>query len=57
MVFNSFAEFINMDGHGVYVWTCYAIAAALVAYNIISPKLLLKKQLKEHQRRNRREQL
>lgn len=57
MVFNSFAELINMDGHGVYVWTCYAIAAALVAYNIISPKLLLKKQLKEHQRRNRREQL
>ena len=25
MAFDSFAAFMAMDGHGPYVWTCYAV--------------------------------
>ncbi|WP_027857809.1 heme exporter protein CcmD [Marinobacterium jannaschii] len=55
MSFNSFSEFLAMDGHGLYVWLSYAIAATIVTINLVSP-LLRKKQLKaELLRRLRRE--
>ncbi|WP_068750299.1 heme exporter protein CcmD, partial [Oleiphilus sp. HI0123] len=25
MSFDSFSEFLNMGGHGLYVWLCYGI--------------------------------
>lgn len=31
MAFDSFSAFIAMDGHGPYVWACYAVFLVLVA--------------------------
>lgn len=30
MAFDSFAAFIAMEGHGPFVWVCYAVFAVLV---------------------------
>lgn len=30
MAFESFAAFIDMEGHGPYVWACYAVFAVLL---------------------------
>ena len=37
MYFSSFASLLNMEGHGIYVWTAYGIGLLIIAYNIISP--------------------
>lgn len=37
--FNSVAEFLQMAGHGPYVWACYGITALALAYLAISPLL------------------
>lgn len=53
--FNSLADFLAMGGHGLYVWTAYAIGAAVIGFNILSPLRLRQKLITEHQRRLRRE--
>ncbi|MED5468281.1 MAG: heme exporter protein CcmD [Pseudomonadota bacterium] len=30
MAFDSFSAFIAMEGHGPYVWACYAVFAVLL---------------------------
>ncbi|WP_027331131.1 heme exporter protein CcmD [Marinimicrobium agarilyticum] len=35
--FDSWAEFLQMGGHGAYVWACYLITWAVLAYLLISP--------------------
>lgn len=37
MSFDSFAAFIEMGGHGPYVWGSYLVAILVVAYNVIAP--------------------
>jgi heme exporter protein D len=37
--FDSLAAFIAMDGHGVYVWACYAFTLAVLAWLVASPLL------------------
>ena len=39
MYFESWAEFFQMGGHGVYVWSAYALASVVVIYNLIAPVL------------------
>lgn len=55
--FDSLSEFLAMGRHGLYVWTAYAVAALVVFYNLISPRLQRRRLLAEHRRRQRREQL
>lgn len=55
MYFDSFSDFIAMDGHGVYVWTCYAIALVVIGFNVISPLMKKRQFLAEQTRRLRRE--
>ena len=31
MAFDSFAAFVAMEGHGPYVWACYAVFTKLMA--------------------------
>jgi len=31
MAFDSFSAFLAMEGHGPYVWTCYAVFVILIA--------------------------
>ena len=56
MFFDSFSSFLEMGKHGLYVWSCYGLAAVIVAINFVSPILTRKKVIKDIQRQNRREQ-
>ena len=55
MSFDSFSEFLAMDGHGLYVWLSYAIALVLFVINLVSPLLRKKQLISELKRRLRRE--
>ncbi len=55
MEFNSFAEFLAMGRHGLYVWLSYGLTAAIVAYNVAQPLLRRRRLLKEQAQRQRRE--
>lgn len=55
MSFDSFSEFLAMDGHGQYVWLSYAIALVLFVINLVSPLLRKKQLISELKRRLRRE--
>jgi heme exporter protein D len=37
MYFDSFGAALNMDGHGVFVWSAYLIALLVVAVILIAP--------------------
>lgn len=54
MAFDSLAEFMVMDGHGVYVWACYAIALVVLGINVLSTVKMKKQLIKDDQRRQRR---
>lgn len=55
MQFESLNAFIEMGGHGLYVWLCYGCTAVVIAYNLCSPRLMqreVKKTLLRRLRRN-----
>ena len=56
MYFESFSEFLNMGGHGLYVWLAYGISAVLLAINVVLPILHKRQLVKEQARKLRREQ-
>jgi heme exporter protein D len=37
MSFESFQAFLEMGGHGVYVWWSYAIGLGVLGYNLFRP--------------------
>jgi len=39
MVFSSFSEFVNMGGHGLYVWLAYGVGVIVLVGNLVLPKL------------------
>ncbi len=43
MQFESINDFINMGGHGLYVWTSFAVAIVVIGLNLILPVLEQKK--------------
>jgi heme exporter protein D len=53
--FSTFSEFINMGGHGLYVWLAYGIALAIITANILMPILARKALINNLVRRARRE--
>jgi len=53
--FSSFADFIAMDGHGIYVWLAYGIAFFIFLFNLILPLMNRKELLTNLARRLRRE--
>ncbi|WP_372831547.1 heme exporter protein CcmD [Pontibacterium sp.] len=55
MSFDSFSDFLAMDGHGLYVWLSYAIALFVIVINLVSPVLRKKQLVSELIRRLRRE--
>lgn len=55
MSFSSFADFIAMDGHGIYVWLAYGIAFFIFLFNLILPLMNRKELLTNLARRLRRE--
>mgnify|MGYP003985677525 FL=1 len=40
MSFGSIHEFFDMGGHGLYVWSAYAITLIVLGYNIVRPILM-----------------
>lgn len=55
-VFESFSDFLAMDGHGLYVWLSYGLFAICILWLILEPKLSLKQLVKEQFMKNRREE-
>ncbi|WP_370060226.1 heme exporter protein CcmD [Neptunomonas phycophila] len=55
MQFSTFSEFINMGGHGLYVWLAYGIALAIITANILMPILARIALINNLVRRARRE--
>ncbi len=53
--FQSFAEFLAMGGHAVYVWSSYAFFAAVIAFNLIQPALAKRKIMRQQRARLARE--
>ncbi len=49
MSFESFAEFLAMGGHGLYVWLAYGSTVAVVLANVLSVRLARKRFLREAQ--------
>ncbi|TLX55462.1 heme exporter protein CcmD [Stutzerimonas nosocomialis] len=57
MNFSSFAEFVAMGNHGVYVWSSYGISLAVLALNVALPLLARRRHLQDEARRLRREEM
>ncbi|ARS49480.1 heme exporter protein CcmD [Ectopseudomonas hydrolytica] len=55
MSFSSFADFLAMGTHGVYVWSAYGISLAILALNVVLPILARRRYLQDEARRLRRE--
>lgn len=55
MSFNSFAEFLAMGNHGVYVWSAYGISLAILLLNVVLPLMTRQRYFKNEARRLRRE--
>ena len=54
MAFATVGDFVAMGGHGLYVWSAYAIGLAVITFNVVSPGRLKKKLITEQKRRERR---
>jgi len=52
----SLTEFINMGGHGFYVWTSYGIGLFLFVMLYVSTRLRNKSLIKQLKRINRQQQ-
>lgn len=56
MSFDSFSDFLAMGGHGIYVWSSYALGLIILVANVILPKMARKRLIAEQLRRIRREE-
>lgn len=48
--FDSFAEFLAMNGHGPFVWAAYAITFISLAYLLLAPVLQKKAFIKQQKK-------
>lgn len=53
--FESFADFLAMGGHAIYVWSSYGVFAAVIAFNLIQPAMEKRRILKNLRARSLRE--
>lgn len=51
--FSGLADFLAMDGHGVYVWFCYGVTLIVLAGLAIWPALHRRRLQRELQRQRR----
>ena len=56
MSFNTFSEFVQMGGHGFFVWTAYGITLVVLSYNIINPMVMNRRFVRSQKQNLRREQ-
>ncbi len=55
--FATFADFLQMGKHGLYVWLSYSLAFAIFAYNIISVAIAKRQFFNKEKRQARRKQI
>lgn len=55
MSFDSFADFLAMGRHGLFVWSAYGLFVLVLLINIALPLLSRRRYLQEQARRLRRE--
>lgn len=55
MAFDSFADFLAMGRHGLYVWLAYGVSFAIIAWNAVQPVLQRRRLLREQLALLRRE--
>ena len=48
---SQFSDFIQMGGHGVFVWSCYGLTLLILCMNIIIRPLQLQRRLVQVKRR------
>ncbi len=56
MSFASFAEFLAMGNHGLYVWSAYGICLVVLVLNVLLPLQARRRYLQDEARRMRREE-
>lgn len=56
MYFENFTALMHMDGHGVFVWSAYAITFVVLATLVISPMLKKRRFISQQRMQLRREQ-
>ena len=47
LAFNNLKEILDMDGHGIYVWSVYSIGIAMIFLSF----LIVKKRIKDIQKK------
>ncbi|MCW8193537.1 heme exporter protein CcmD [Proteobacteria bacterium 005FR1] len=52
--FESFGEFLAMNGHGAYVWACFAVTFALMLYLAFAPDIRVRQFIRQQKRLERR---
>ncbi len=55
--FETFADFLSMNGHGAYVWAAYAITFISLVYLLLSPVLQKKAFIKQQRKMQRLAQI
>lgn len=50
MQFDSLQAFFQMGGHGLYIWSAYAITTIVLVANLLWPLVARKRMLKQAQR-------
>ena len=55
MSFDSFAAFLAMGRHGLYVWSAYGVCLVVLALNVLLPLRAQRRHLQQEARRLRRE--
>ena len=53
MKFDSFADFLAMGHHGLYVWSAYGICLLVLVMNVALPVLARRRYLQQEARRLR----
>jgi len=55
MMFESLSAFLDMGGHGPFVWSAYGIALIVFGYNVVAPIRHRTSMLREVRQRIERE--
>ncbi len=55
MAFESFSDFINMGGHGLYVWLSYGLGLVVILVSVLLPLKQGSEQRRSLRRRFQRE--
>lgn len=48
--FESLQEFLFMDGHGAYVWGCFAVTFVLMLYLVLAPGIRTRQFIRQQKR-------